>query len=279
MIHSLHHTIKLNNNINIPIFGLGVFQLSNDDAKNAVKTAIKTGYRLIDTAQIYDNEEGTGLGIQEALAETKLSREDLFITSKVWNNHLSYEQTISAFENSLKKLKLTYLDLYLIHWPGNNAFLDSWKALEYLYNIGKIKAIGVSNFEQHHLETLFSSAKIIPAINQIELHPKLTQKSLRTFCNQHNITIQAWSPLMQGHLLTNPLILELAKKYKRSAAQIILRWHIQQNIPVVCRSTKANRIQSNANIFDFTLTNIDLEKISSLNENLRIGPDPDIFNF
>lgn len=279
MIHSLEDKVKLNNGVEIPGFGLGVFQVPDDETKDAVKEAIINGYRLIDTAQIYGNEKGTGLGIQEGLAAANVKREDLFVTSKVWNDHLSYEETIAAFEESLAKLGLDYLDLYLIHWPGLDSFEESWKAMEHLYESGKIRAIGVSNFQKHHLETLMSFAKVKPVLNQIELHPKLTQKELREYCSKHNIAIQAWSPLMQGQILTNSTITSLADKYDRTAAQIVLHWGVQQDILVVSKSTKPERIKGNAQLFDFELSHEDMELISGLNEDLRVGPNPDQFNF
>lgn len=279
MIHSLKETITLNNQINIPGLGLGVFQIPNEETADVVKKGIINGYRLIDTAQIYGNEEGTGIGIKEGLAATGLSRSDLFVTSKVWNNHLSYEETITSFNESLKKLQLDYLDLFLIHWPGKDGFKENWQALEKLYLNGKIKAIGVSNFERHHLEELLDYAKVIPVINQIELHPKLAQKELRDFAKEHDIKIQAWSPLMQGKLLNHPVLDEIAQKYNKSTAQIILRWDIQQDILLVVKSVHEKRMKNNADVFDFELSAEDMEKINELNEGLRVGPNPDDFNF
>lgn len=279
MIHSLKENVRLNNGTEIPGLGLGVFQIPDEDTAEVVKKGIITGYRLIDTAQIYGNETGTGLGIKEGLAATGLSREELFVTSKVWNNHLTYEETINAFEESLDRLALDYLDLYLIHWPGNNAFKESWQAMEDLYEAGKIKAIGVSNFEIHHLEDLLSYAKVVPVINQVELHPKLSQQALRDFCEKHNINIQAWSPLMQGKLLTEPAIVEIAEKHQKTPAQVILRWDIQQDILLVVKSVREQRMQSNAAVFDFELDDADMSRLNELNESLRSGPDPEVFNF
>lgn len=224
MIHSLTDKVRFNNGVEIPGLGLGVFQIPDEDTAEVVKNGIINGYRLIDTAQIYGNEVGTGIGIKEGLAATNLKREDLFVTSKVWNNHLTYEETITAFEETLKRLELDYLDLYLIHWPGKAAFRESWQALEELYSAGKIKAIGVSNFEIHHLEELLSFAKVTPVVNQVELHPKLAQQALRDFCEKHDIKVQAWSPLMQGKLLTDPVVKDIAEKHQKTPAQVILRW-------------------------------------------------------
>jgi diketogulonate reductase-like aldo/keto reductase len=259
--------------------GLGVFQIPDAETAEVVKEGILKGYRLIDTAQIYDNETGTGVGIKEGLETAGLSRDELFVTSKVWNAHLSYDETIRAFEESLERLGLDYLDLYLIHWPGEDAYLDSWRALETLYRDGKIKAIGVSNFQVHHLEKLLAETEIVPVINQIELHPKLSQKELREFCAKHDIKIQAWSPLMQGQLLNHPVVLGIAEKHGVSAAQVILRWDVQQEILLVVKSVKPERMQSNAAIFDFTLSDEEMTALNTLNEDWRVGPNPDTFDF
>lgn len=279
MSNILKKKVKLNNGVEIPEFGLGVFKVSDDEAGENVKNAIINGYRLIDTAQIYGNEEGTGRGIKAGLEAAGLKREDIFITSKVWNNHISYDETIAAFYESLNKLDLDYLDLYLIHWPGNHAFEESWKALEFLYKEGKIRAIGVSNFNKSHLEELFSFSSVTPVLNQIEYHPKLTQGDLIDFCKKHDILVQAWSPLMQGQILTNETILKIAEIHNRNAAQIVLRWGLQNNILLVSKSVKTERIISNAELDDFSLTKEEMDIISNLNENLRVGPNPDTFDF
>lgn len=279
MINSLSDTVELNNGTKIPGLGLGVFQISEKDAPGVVKNAIVNGYRLIDTAAIYGNEIGTGKGIKEGLKAANLSREDLFITSKVWNSHLTYDETIAEFNASLDRLDLDYLDLFLIHWPGSDAFEDSWKALEELYAVGKIKAIGVSNFQIQHLEKLFTFAKVIPAINQIELHPKLSQLELRKYSESKDIKIQAWSPLMQGKLLSNPIIESIATHHNKSTAQIILRWDVQQDILLNVKSTHIERMHNNADIFDFELTDNEMNQLNELNEDLRVGPDPDSFDF
>ena len=272
--------MKLNNTTHIPELGLGVFQISNEETAEVVKNGIINGYRLIDTAQIYGNEEGTGQGIKAGLKDTNLTREDLFITSKLWGSNLSYEETIQSFETSLEKLGLDYLDLYLIHWPGTDyGFEASWKAMEDLYKDGRIKAIGVSNFQKHHLERLFTYAQTIPAVNQIELHPKLAQKELRHFLEAHDIKVQAWSPLMQGQLLDNETIKTIAQKYNKSTAQIILRWHLEQGILVNVKSVKTERMRANRDVFDFSLDQDDMKLLKGLDENLRVGPDPETFNF
>lgn len=278
-MHTLSDTITLNNGYPIPRLGLGVFQIPKQTTAEVVKNTIVTGYHAIDTAAIYDNEVETGLGIQQGLQATSLTRQDLFVTSKLWNDHLSYDETIAAANDSLKRLSLDYLDLYLIHWPGDNAFKDAWLALEDLYAAGKIKAIGVSNFQIHHLTYLLSFAKVLPVINQIELHPKLSQVPLREFCAANNIKIQAWAPLMQGQLLTNPVVLTIAAKYHKSAAQVILRWAIQQDILLNVKSVQLTRMTVNRDVFDFELSSTDMTQLNALNENKRVGPDPDTFNF
>lgn len=279
MIHSLNDRIMLNNQIEIPGIGLGVFQIPDTQTAEVVKAGIVKGYRLIDTAQIYDNEIGTGIGIKEGLKAAGISREELFVTSKVWNDHLTYDETIQAFETSLARLGLDYLDLYLIHWTGEDAFLESWRALEQLYQAGKIKAIGVSNFQITHLEKLLTHANVIPVLNQVELHPKLSQIELRNFCAKHAIKIQAWSPLMQGKLLNHPTIVEIAEAHHITPAQVILRWDVQQDILLVVKSVKPERMKSNADIFDFVLSEDEMTVLNALNDLFRVGPNPDTFDF
>ncbi|TAA72388.1 aldo/keto reductase [Planococcus salinarum] len=270
----------LHNGVEMPWVGLGVFKVENgSDAADTVRTAIVNGYRSIDTAAIYGNEAGVGQGIREALEETGLAREDLFITSKVWNSDLGYDSAIAAFETSLEKLGLDYLDLYLIHWPVAGKYKDAWRALEKLYKDGRVKAIGVSNFQIHHLLDLLPDAEIVPMVNQVEYHPRLTQKELHEFCKARNIQLEAWSPLMQGQLLDDPVLGEIAMKNEKTPAQVILRWNLQNGVVTIPKSNKEHRIIQNAQIFDFELIGEDMERISALNENRRIGPDPDNFDF
>ena len=277
---NLQDTTTLHNGVKMPWFGLGVFKVEEGpELENAVKSAIKNGYRSVDTAAIYGNEVGVGKGIQEGLKEAGIAREDLFVTSKVWNADLGYEATIAAYEQSLEKLGLEYLDLYLIHWPVEGKFKDAWRALETLYKEGRVKAIGVSNFHIHHLEELMKDAEIKPMIDQVEYHPRLTQKELQAFCQEHGIQLEAWSPLMQGQLLDNEDLQEIASNHNKSVAQIILRWDLQNGVVTIPKSTKEHRIIENANIFDFELTNEEMEVIHGLNQNLRVGPDPDNFDF
>ncbi|WP_213589354.1 aldo/keto reductase [Paenibacillus sp. FSL W8-0186] len=280
MAKSLQDKTTLHNGVKMPWFGIGVFKVEEGpELVHAVKTAIKYGYRSVDTAAIYENEEGVGQGIREGMREAGISREDLFVTSKVWNTDLGYESAIAAYETSLKKLGLEYLDLYLIHWPVEGKYKDAWRALETLYKEGRVKAIGVSNFQIHHLEDLMKEAEIKPMVNQVEYHPRLTQKELQSFCQEHGIQLEAWSPLMQGQLLDHQVLKEIADKYGKSIAQVILRWDLQNGVVTIPKSTKEHRIIENATVFDFELTDEDMKRINELNQNYRVGPDPDNFDF
>jgi methylglyoxal/glyoxal reductase len=277
---NLQDTTILHNGVKMPWLGIGVFKVEEGpELVHAVKTAIKHGYRSVDTAAIYGNEVGVGQGIREGMKEAGISREDLFVTSKVWNTDLGYESTLAAYETSLNKLGLEYLDLYLIHWPVEGKYKDAWRALETLYKEGRVKAIGVSNFQIHHLEDLMQDAEIKPMVNQVEYHPRLTQKELQSFCQKHGIQLEAWSPLMQGQLLDNEVLQEIANKYNKSVAQVILRWDLQNGVVTIPKTTKEHRIIENASIFDFELTEEDMERIDGLNQNHRVGPDPDNFDF
>ncbi|KUP29141.1 MULTISPECIES: glyoxal/methylglyoxal reductase [Bacillus] len=272
MATSLKDTVKLHNGVEMPWFGLGVFKVENgSEATESVKAAIKNGYRSIDTAAVYKNEEGVGIGIKES----GVAREELFITSKVWNEDQGYDTTLAAFEKSLERLQLDYLDLYLIHWPGKDKYKDTWRALEKLYKDGKIRAIGVSNFQVHHLEELLKDAEIKPMVNQVEFHPRLTQKELRDYCKKQGIQMEAWSPLMQGQLLDNEVLTQIAEKYNKSVAQVILRWDLQHEVVTIPKSIKEHRIIENADIFDFELSQEDMDKIDALNQDERVGPNPD----
>lgn len=276
----LQDTTTLYNGVKMPWLGLGVFKVEEgQELEQAVKTAIKYGYRSIDTAAIYNNEEGVGRGIRAGLQEAGITREDLFVTSKVWNADLGYESTLAAYETSLKKLGLEYLDLYLIHWPVEGKFKEAWRALETLYKKGLVKAIGVSNFHLHHLEELLKDAEIKPMVNQVEFHPRLSQDELRAYCKEQGIQFEAWSPLMQGQLLDNPVLKGIAEKYGKSIAQVIIRWDLQNGVVTIPKSTKEHRIVENASVFDFELSKEDMEMIHALNQNHRVGPDPDNFDF
>lgn len=281
MKENTNNTIKLNNGIEMPKLGLGVFRVEDSsELINAVKVAIKNGYRSIDGAAIYGNEEAMGEGIRHGIQEAGITREELFITSKVWNADLGYESTIAAYETSLQKIGVDYLDLYLIHWPVEGKYKEAWKALEYLYEQGRVKAIGVCNFQVHHLEDLLKDANVKPVINQIELHPYLSQTKVREFCEVNNIQVEAWSPLMAGNgLLEDDTLKEIAKKYNKTTAQVVLRWDLQSHVITIPKSTNEGRLLQNIDVFDFELTKEDMEKIDSLNKDLRVGPDPDNFDF
>lgn len=276
----LNDKVALHNGVAMPWLGLGVFKVEDGAVVvHAVKDAIKNGYRSIDTAAIYDNEAGVGQGIREAMAEHGIEREDFFITSKVWNADLGYESTLAAFETSLNKLGLDYLDLYLIHWPVEGKYRDAWRALETLYKQGRVKAIGVSNFHVHHLQDLMKDAEIVPMVDQVEYHPLLAQHELRAYTREHNIQLEAWSPLMQGQLLDHPVLSEIASKHGKSVAQVILRWDLQNGVVTIPKSIKEHRIIENAHVFDFELTADEMAQIDALNEDKRVGPDPDNFDF
>ncbi|TYP72418.1 aldo/keto reductase [Paenibacillus methanolicus] len=280
MTQSIHHRATLHNGVTMPWLGLGVFKVEEgQELVHAIHSAVRHGYRSIDTAAIYGNEASVGQGIREALTENDLSREQLFITSKVWTADMGYEETLAAYEASLAKLGLDYLDLYLIHWPVAGKINDTWRAMEKLYRDERVKAIGVSNFQVHHLEALMANADIKPVVNQVEFHPLLTQAELRAFAKSHGIQIEAWSPLMQGMLLDHPVLRDIADMHGKSVAQIILRWDMQHGVVTIPKSTKADRIADNAAVFDFELSVEAMRRIDALNENRRVGPDPDHFNF
>lgn len=274
-------TFKLNNGIEIPALGYGTFRSEEgQDLAANVKYAIQAGYRSIDTAFIYQNETSVGAGIQAAIEEGIVTREELFITTKVWNDGINYEETIQAYEDSLKRLGLDYVDLYLIHWPGQDeAYIDVWKALETLYKEKRVRAIGVCNFHQHHLENLLAKTEIVPAINQIQLSPKLTQTALRAFCAEHSIVVEAWSPLINGEILTNDTLQAIASKHQKTVAQIVLHWNIQSQIVTIPKSMTPARIDENFHIFDFELDAEDLAAIEALNADFHYGPNPEDFNF
>lgn len=275
MIRNLQDTVTLNNGVQMPGLGLGVFKVGDGaPVVNAVKSALRHGYRSIDTAAAYGNEEGVGLAIRESGAD----RKKLFVTSKLWNADQGYESTLRAFDRSLEKLGLEYLDLYLIHWPVAGKFTESWRAMTELYHEGRVRAIGVSNFQVHHLKTLLGTTDIVPAVNQVELHPLLIQQELRDFCTLNNIVVEAWSPLMKGNLGL-PLLEELAAAHHKSPAQIVLRWHLQHGIIVIPKSVHDHRIRENADVFDFSLAADEMARLDALDEGKRFGPDPDNFNF
>ena len=267
---SLEKSVTLNNGVEIPYVGFGTFQVSDHDVYDAVRAALQIAIRSIDTAAAYNNESGVG----RAISDSGLKREEVFLTSKVWNSDQGYDNTLAAFASSLEKLKTDYLDLYLIHWPKPLS-AESWRAMEKLYHEGKIRAIGVSNFLIHHLTELLKSAKVIPVINQVELHPQLAQPDLVKFCRSHKIAIQAWASLMQGKVFKIPLIGELAAKYGKTHSQVALRWALQQGFVTIPKSTHPARIRENFAIFDFVISDEDMAKLAALNTGERIGAHPD----
>lgn len=276
MIKSLTDTTTLHNGVKMPWFGLGVWQVANDEeVVTAVKSALDVGYRSLDTAAAYKNEEGVG----KAIKESGVAREEIFLTSKLWNDDQGYESTLQAFEDSLKCLGVDYLDLYLIHWPVKGKYQDTWRAFEKLYKDGKIRAIGVSNFHKHHLEDLMTEAKVKPMVNQIEFHPLLTQKELHSYCKAENIQLEAWSPLAHGKLLDDPTLKQIGEKYGKTPAQVMIRWDLDHEVVTIPKSSNPERIKQNADVFDFQLSKEDMDQIDALNRNERTGADPDNFNF
>lgn len=275
-ITDIKGSFELRNGVQMPYLGLGTYQSDNDqEVVNAIKSAIKIGYRHIDTAAVYKNEEGVGEGIRES----GIDRSELFLVSKVWNDDQGYDETLKAFDESLARLGVDYLDLYLIHWPVSGKYKETWKALEYLYAQKKIKAIGVSNFLQHHLEDLVKDCEVVPMVNQMEFHPYLVQQELIDYCNVNGIQYESWSPFMQGKVFELDICDDLAKKYNKSVSQIILRWNLQKGVVAIPKSVHENRIASNADIFDFELTDEDIAFLDGLEIGERTGPDPDNFNF
>lgn len=269
--------ITLNNDVNMPLLGLGLYKTTNkEEMEEAVASALKAGYRLFDTAQMYGNEDLLG----EALEKSDCSRQELFLTSKIDTGNMSYQDVLASFEVSLEKLKTSYLDLLLIHWPGQRRerLIQAWKALEALYVRGKVRAIGVCNCVERHLEWILEEGEVIPAINQIERHPLCNEKRLLEWCHKRSIQVEAWSPLIRGNLEL-PLLQELAKKYGRTPAQIVLRWNVQNRCITIPKSVHQKRIEENISVFDFSLSDEDMNKIDALNTGSHISRDAETFDF
>lgn len=271
-------TVKLNNGITMPQIGLGTW-LTKDGAEveQAVAAALKCGYRMIDTAKYYGNEESIG----RAIKASGIKRENIFITTKLWNADQGYESALKAFDESLERLGVDYIDLYLIHWPMPKVgkYIETWKAFEKLYADKKVRAIGVSNFTIETLQKLMDSAEIMPVINQIELHPKFAQHEMREFCKQHDIQVESYSPLMHGgDILGDNAVQRIADKHHKTIAQVVLRWHIQNGLVVIPKSVNPDRIRENIDIFDFKLDDGDMRTIDSMDAGIRNNPDPDKFN-
>ncbi|WP_413375983.1 aldo/keto reductase [Alkalihalobacillus sp. 1P02AB] len=269
--------VTLNNGLKMPQLGFGVWQVEDEKATAAVTKAIETGYRSIDTAMIYQNEKGVG----KALKESSVPREELFITTKVWNSDQGYENTLKAFDESLERLGLDYVDLYLVHWPTPefDEYVDTYKALEKLYHDGRVKAIGVCNFDINHLERILAECDVKPVLNQVECHPYLAQTELKEFCAKHDIYVEAWSPLQQGgEVLNLDVIQRIAAAHQKTAAQVVLRWHLQNEAIVIPKSVTPSRIEENFNVFDFELSATEMEQINQLDRNERKGPKPSEMN-
>jgi diketogulonate reductase-like aldo/keto reductase len=259
----------------MPYLGLGVYKAEDGhEVINSVTNALKVGYRHVDTASLYGNEKGVGTAVRES----GLKREEVFVTSKLWNSDHGYDAALKAFDLSLKKLGFDYLDLYLIHWPKDES-RETWKAFEFLYKQGVVKAIGVSNFLKYQLEDLLQSAEIIPMVNQMEFHPYLVQQDLMDYCHRHKIQYEAWSPLMLGRILSDKTLMQLAQKYHKDVAQLVLRWDLQRGVVTIPKSTRSERILSNSQIFDFEISEEDMNKINNLDKSLRSGADPANFDF
>ncbi|MCL4695345.1 MAG: aldo/keto reductase [Candidatus Hydrogenedentes bacterium] len=276
MIESTHAAVKLSNGIEMPLLGLGVWRSGpGAETEQAVRWALDAGYRHIDTAAIYQNEESVGKGV----AESDVPRDEVFVTTKVWNTDQGYDTTLRAMETSLKKLGLEYVDLYLVHWPVKGKFKDTWRAMEVIYESGKAKAIGVSNFLVHHLEDLLGSAKVAPMVNQVEFHPRLQQPELLAFDQKHGIAHEAWAPIMKGRVNDIPELQAIAKQHGKSPVQVTIRWELQKGVVTIPKSVHQERIVNNADVFDFELTADELATIDGLDAGERVGPHPDEIDF
>jgi len=273
---NLSSAIKLNNGVDMPLLGLGTYLAkSGDETYNAVRYAIDAGYRHIDTAEGYRNESSVG----KAIKDSGVKRENIFITTKLWNENQRQGTQYKAFEESLRQLGVDYIDLYLIHWPVKGKFIETWKVFEKIYKEGRAKAVGVSNFHVHHLEDVFGVSDLVPAVNQVECHPWLTQVELADYCMKKGILFEPYSPLGAGQLINNEKLVSIAKRYNKTAAQLILKWVLQRGFATIPKSVHKDRIVENSQIFDFTITDADMAEIFKLNNNTRTCADPETFNF
>lgn len=270
-------SIKLNNGTYIPTIGFGTSLVTGEECIKIIKTAIQAGYRHIDTASAYKNEEEIG----KAIKQSEIHRKELFITSKVWKDSMGYENTLKSFENTLKNLDLEYVDLFLVHWPKNNddnLNIETWRALEKIYKEGKAKAIGVSNFLKHHLEIILNNCDVAPAVNQIEFHPGLVRKETIDFCKEKNIVLEAWAPLGKGKMLSNEFLLNIAKKYNKSVAQLCLKWCLENEVIPLPKSENMERMRQNLDLFDFQISQEDIDTINNMEFFAGSDMHPDTFN-
>ena len=276
MISSIKDCTLLNNGLQMPWLGFGVFEVNEgQEVEQAVRNALETGYRSIDTASIYNNERGVG----KAIRESGIPREDIFLTTKVWNSDQRKKRTMAAFEESLNRLGTDYVDLYLVHWPVQGCYQETWQTMQEIYQSGQAKAIGVSNFMVHHLQDLLADCQIVPTVNQVEFHPYLVQPDLLKFCQSHQIQLEAWAPIVKGEIVNEPVAQKLAEKHGKTPAQIVLRWDLQHQVVTIPKSVNPDRIVENSQIFDFELSPADMKALDALDEGRRTGPDPYNFNF
>ena len=274
MQEQISAAVQLSNGVRMPQFGLGVYRTGGEEIERAVQSALEVGYRLIDTAAMYGNEAGVGAAVRAS----GVPREDVFIATKVWNSDQGYDTTLRAFERSLSQLGLGQVDLYLVHWPVKGRTKETWRALERIYGEGRARAIGVCNFKAHHLEELLQYAEVAPMVNQVECHPFLAQREVLAYCQGHEIRLEAWAPLVRGRL-DHPVLLEVAARHSKTPAHVVWRWNLQRGVVTIPKSARPERIAENAKLFDFELSAQDMAQIDALDEERRIGPDPDTIDF